>query len=78
MIVPWHAVRMPPTGYDRGAEQEALKRGAERCEMVLFLGSPAWASSKWCRAEFLLAKSLNKRIFTVIVEPTPCRRCGSR
>ena len=32
--------------------------------------SPAWASSKWCFAEFLLAKSLNKPIFGVVVEPT--------
>ncbi len=51
--------------------QAALKRAAERCEAVIFLISPAWAASKWCLAEFLLAKSLNKRIFGLIVEPTP-------
>jgi formylglycine-generating enzyme required for sulfatase activity len=51
--------------------QEALKRAAERCELVVFLVSPVWAASKWCLAEFLLAKSLNKRVFAVIVEPTP-------
>lgn len=51
--------------------QAALKRAAERCELVIFLLSPAWAASKWCLAEFLLAKSLNKRIFGVIVEPVP-------
>jgi hypothetical protein len=39
--------------------------------MVLFLVSPVWAASKWCLSEFLLAKSLNKRLFAVIVEPTP-------
>jgi len=50
--------------------QEALKHTAERCELVVFLVSPAWTSSKWCLAEFLLAKSLNKPIFAAIVEPT--------
>ena len=25
--------------------------------MVIFLVSPAWATSKWCIAEFLLAKN---------------------
>jgi hypothetical protein len=49
--------------------QEALKRAAEHCEMVMFLVSPVWAASKWCLAEFLFAKSLNKRVFVVIVEP---------
>lgn len=50
--------------------QEALKKAAERCEFVLFLVSPQWAQSKWCLAEFLLAKSLNKRILAAIVSPT--------
>lgn len=50
--------------------QAALKRAAERCELVIFLISPAWAASKWCVTEFLLAKSLNKRIFGVTVQPT--------
>ena len=43
----------------------------ERCELVIFLISPEWAGSKWCLAEFLLAKNLNKRIFGVVVQPTP-------
>jgi formylglycine-generating enzyme required for sulfatase activity len=51
--------------------QAALKQAAERCELVIFLVSPEWAASKWCLAEFLLAKNLNKRIFGVTVEPTP-------
>jgi hypothetical protein len=38
---------------------------------VLFLVSPAWLASAWCRAEFLLAKSLQKRIFGLIIEPVP-------
>ncbi|MFD1691460.1 toll/interleukin-1 receptor domain-containing protein [Azotobacter chroococcum] len=48
--------------------QEALKRAADRCEAVVFVVSPAWAKSKWCLAEFLLAKSLNKRIFGVVIK----------
>jgi hypothetical protein len=51
--------------------QEALKAAADRCEAVLFLVSPAWLRSKWCLAEFLLVKTLNKRIFGVIVEAVP-------
>jgi TIR domain len=62
----------PERGLKAGERwQEALKRAAERCELVVFLVSPVWAASKWCLAEFLLAKSLNKRVFAVIVEPTP-------
>src|SRR4051794_20151488 len=51
--------------------QEALKAAADRCEAVLFLVSPAWVASRWCLAEFLLAKSLHKRIFGLIIEPVP-------
>lgn len=51
--------------------QQALKAAADRCEAVLFLVSPAWLASAWCRAEFLLAKSLQKRIFGLIIEPVP-------
>jgi hypothetical protein len=62
----------PERGLKAGERwQEALKRAAKRCELVIFLISPAWAASKWCLAEFLLAKSLNKRIFAAVVEPTP-------
>jgi len=49
--------------------QEALRRAADRCEAVVFIVTPAWAKSKWCLAEFLLAKSLNKRIFGAILKP---------
>ncbi len=51
--------------------QEALKAAADRCEAVLFLVSPSWLNSRWCLAEFLLAKSLHKRIFGLIVAPVP-------
>jgi len=48
-----------------------IEAGCARCEVVVFLVSPVWAASKWCLAEFLFAKNLNKRIFAVIIEPTP-------
>jgi formylglycine-generating enzyme required for sulfatase activity len=62
----------PQRGLKAGERwQAALKAAAERCQLVVVLISPAWAASKWCLAEFLLAKSLNKRILGVLVEPTP-------
>lgn len=48
--------------------QEALRQAADRCEAVVFVVSPAWAKSKWCLAEFLLAKSLNKRVVGVVLK----------
>ena len=51
--------------------QNALKAAAERCELVLFLITPNWVASKWCLAEFLLARNMNKHIFGIIVKPTP-------
>src|SRR5215470_8444972 len=51
--------------------QEALKTATDRCEAVLFLISPAWRDSRWCLAEFLLAKQLGKKIFGVVIEATP-------
>jgi formylglycine-generating enzyme required for sulfatase activity len=61
----------PERGLKAGERwQKELKRAAERCEMVVILISPAWVGSPWCRTEFLLAQTLNKRIFAVIVEPT--------
>jgi WD40 repeat protein/Tfp pilus assembly protein PilF len=50
--------------------QEALKSAADRCEAVLFLISPAWQASRWCLAEFLLAKQLGKSVFGVVVDET--------
>lgn len=62
----------PSRGLSSGERwQAALKTATDRCEAVLFLISPAWRDSKWCSAEFLLAKLLGKTIFGVIVEPTP-------
>ncbi|GKS57010.1 hypothetical protein YTPLAS18_05370 [Nitrospira sp.] len=51
--------------------QAALKAAADRCEAVLFLISSAWRDSRWCLAEFLLAKQLGKTIFGVVIESMP-------
>ncbi len=51
--------------------QEELKKAGETCSAVVVLVSPAWVASKWCLTEFLVASQLGKRIFPVIVEPTP-------
>ncbi|MEO6015035.1 MAG: toll/interleukin-1 receptor domain-containing protein, partial [Devosia sp.] len=51
--------------------QAALKAAAEQCELILILISPDWAKSRWCLAEFLLAKQMNKQILGVVVRDTP-------
>lgn len=62
----------PQKGLSPGQRwQDALKQAADRCEVIIFLISPAWRDSKWCLAEFLLAKQLGKAIFGVLVETTP-------
>ncbi len=62
----------PDRGLSPGERwQEALKRAADRCEAVLFLISDDWLRSKWCLAEFLLAKQLGKAIFGILVRATP-------
>ena len=38
---------------------------------MVFLISPVWRDSRWCLAEFLLAKQLGKTIFGVLIEATP-------
>jgi formylglycine-generating enzyme required for sulfatase activity len=52
--------------------QAALSKAVEQCELVVFLISPEWAASAWCKAEFLLTKlgSRPKAILPVIVRPT--------
>lgn len=51
--------------------QSELKRAGERCSAVIVLLSPEWVASAWCRTEFLVAVQLGKRIFPVMVKPTP-------
>lgn len=62
----------PERGLKAGERwQAALKRASSTCELVIFLISPDWAASKWCLAEFLLAKQMNKSTVAAIVEETP-------
>jgi len=51
--------------------QEELKRAGENCAAVVVLVSPNWLGSIWCRTEFLLADQLGKRVFPILIAPTP-------
>ncbi len=51
--------------------QEELKRAGENCAAVVVLVSPDWVASTWCQTEFLVADQLGKRIFPVMIAPTP-------
>ena len=69
----------PERGLKAGERwQEALRRAADRCEAVVFIISPAWAKSRWCLTEFLLAKNLHKLIFGVVVKDTRAQRAADR
>ncbi len=48
---------------------DALRAASDRCEAVLCLISPDWLKSRWCMTEFLLARSLHKRILAAVVAP---------
>lgn len=62
----------PMRGLKAGSRwQDALKRAAERCELIVCLISPEWATSRWCLAEFLLAKQMNKNVLGVVVASVP-------
>jgi hypothetical protein len=45
--------------------QAELRAAADRCEAVLFLVTPNWMASRWCLAEYLLAKQLGKSLFPI-------------
>ena len=47
---------------------DALEEAATRCEVVVFLVSEVWLSSQWCGDEMRLAQTLNKKIFTLLIE----------
>jgi WD40 repeat protein len=51
--------------------QQELKQAGERCAAVLVLISPDWIVSRWCQTEFLVADQLGKKIFPLVVAPTP-------
>jgi hypothetical protein len=50
---------------------EALMRAVDRCEVVLFVVSPAWRKSEYCLTELHKARELGKRVFGVIIKPIP-------
>ncbi|MDR5728888.1 MAG: SUMF1/EgtB/PvdO family nonheme iron enzyme [Terriglobia bacterium] len=51
--------------------QEELRKAGENCAAVILLISPNWIASTWCQTEFLLAEQFGKRIFPVLIAPTP-------
>ena len=59
----------PGRGIQPGERWEkALHAAANRCEAVVFLISRNWLASDWCDREFALARSLNKNLFSVIID----------
>ena len=52
---------------------DELRRAGERCAAVMVLISPAWAASRWCVTEFLVAQQLGKLVFPIIVGETPLK-----
>ncbi len=60
----------PERGVRAGeAWQQALIGAADRCEAIICLLTPQWVGSKWCWAEYVLAKKLGKKCFPVIAAP---------
>ena len=55
--------------------ERALYKAADTCEAVIFLVSESWLASDWCRKEYMVARGLNKKLFSVIIDPT--RTIGS-
>lgn len=62
----------PERGIVAGERWErALHDAVNRCEVVVFVVSRAWLSSRWCLKEFNLAFRLSKRMFALLVEDIP-------
>ena len=61
----------PDRGIAAGERWErALHEQANRCEAVIFLVSANWLGSGWCLREYTLARTLNKKLFAVVIDPT--------
>jgi hypothetical protein len=61
----------PDRGIAAGERWErALHEQANRCEAVIFLVSTNWLGSGWCLKEYTLARTLNKKLFAVVIDPT--------
>jgi hypothetical protein len=50
--------------------ERSLYEQANRCEAVIFLVSANWLASGWCLREYVLARTLNKKLFAVVIDPT--------
>ena len=60
----------PDRGIAAGERWErALHEQANRCEAVIFLASANWLASGWCLKEYTLARTLNKKLFAVVIDP---------
>jgi predicted negative regulator of RcsB-dependent stress response len=60
----------PERGIAAGERWErALHEQANRCEAVVFLVSGQWLASPWCLKEYWLARTLNKKLFAVLIDP---------
>jgi WD40 repeat protein len=60
----------PERGIAAGERWErALHEAATRCEAVVFLVSMDWLASGWCLKEYTLARTLNKKLFGVVIDP---------
>jgi len=61
----------PERGIAAGERWErALHKAASRCQAVIFLVSGNWLASAWCLKEYTLARTLNKKLFAVLIDPT--------
>ncbi|SEE86480.1 WD-40 repeat-containing protein [Rhizobiales bacterium GAS191] len=61
----------PDRGIAPGERWErSLHTAANRCEAVIFLVSANWLASGWCLKEHYLARSLNKKLFAVLIDPS--------
>src|SRR5580658_3554835 len=61
---------VPDRGIAAGERWErALHEQANRCEAVIFLVSANWLGSGWCLREYTLARTLNKKLFAVVIDP---------
>jgi len=59
----WHDIQ---TGVEF---QEAINRGIETTDNIVYLLSPESANSPWCQLEIEYAVTLNKRIIPVLIQP---------
>jgi TIR domain len=57
-------------GIAAGGGSGAMLEQANRCDVVIFLVSANWLASGWCLREYALARTLNKKLFAVVIDAT--------